>query len=83
MRSPPANRPTPLETHGKPTLELVRRLAPEPTQLGDRVTGASASPDGRYVVVRTYAGAFEWRGPRGYVELRPEVDPAQIFVLHR
>src|SRR5207247_2338387 len=27
--------------------------------------------------------AFEWRGPRGYVELRPEVDPAQIFVLHR
>ena len=26
---------------------------------------------------------FEWRGPRGYVELRPEVDPAQIFVLHR
>jgi starch synthase (maltosyl-transferring) len=27
--------------------------------------------------------SFEWRGPRGYVELRPEVDPAQIFVLHR
>jgi starch synthase (maltosyl-transferring) len=26
---------------------------------------------------------FEWRGPRGYVELQPEVDPAQIFVLHR
>ncbi len=26
---------------------------------------------------------FEWRGPRGYVELEPEVDPAQIFVLHR
>ena len=26
---------------------------------------------------------FEWRGPRGYVELHPEVDPAQIFVLHR
>ena len=26
---------------------------------------------------------FEWRGPRGYVELRPETDPAQIFVLHR
>ena len=25
---------------------------------------------------------FEWRGPRGYVELRPEVDLAQIFVLH-
>jgi starch synthase (maltosyl-transferring) len=26
---------------------------------------------------------FEWRGPRGFVELHPEVDPAQIFVLHR
>ena len=25
---------------------------------------------------------FEWRGPRGYVELQPEVDLAQIFVLH-
>jgi starch synthase (maltosyl-transferring) len=26
---------------------------------------------------------YEWRGPRGYVELRPELGPAQIFVLHR
>ena len=26
---------------------------------------------------------FEWRGPRTYVELQPDVDPAQIFVLHR
>ena len=26
---------------------------------------------------------FEWRGPRAYVELRPEIEPAQIFVLHR
>ena len=26
---------------------------------------------------------FEWRGPRGYVELQPEVNLAQIFVLHR
>ena len=26
---------------------------------------------------------FEWRGPRGYVELQPQVDLAQIFVLHR
>jgi hypothetical protein len=24
---------------------------------------------------------WEWRGPRGYVELDPERDPAQIFVL--
>jgi len=26
---------------------------------------------------------FEWRGARGYVELHPGVEPAQIFVLHR
>jgi starch synthase (maltosyl-transferring) len=26
---------------------------------------------------------FEWRGARAYVELHPDVDPAQIFVLHR
>jgi starch synthase (maltosyl-transferring) len=27
--------------------------------------------------------AYEWRGPRGYVELDPQRDPAQIFVLRR
>ena len=26
---------------------------------------------------------FEWHGPRGYVELNPDVEPAQIFALHR
>ena len=26
---------------------------------------------------------FEWRGARGYVELHPDVEPAQIFVLQR
>ena len=26
---------------------------------------------------------YEWRGPRGYVELDPRRDPAQIFVLRR
>ncbi|MBI4639032.1 MAG: hypothetical protein HY727_22060 [Candidatus Rokubacteria bacterium] len=26
---------------------------------------------------------WEWRGPRGYVELDPAVEPAQIFALHR
>jgi starch synthase (maltosyl-transferring) len=26
---------------------------------------------------------YEWRGPRGYVELDPNVEPAQIFVLQR
>jgi starch synthase (maltosyl-transferring) len=27
--------------------------------------------------------AYDWRGPRGYVELDPQVEPAQIFVLQR
>jgi starch synthase (maltosyl-transferring) len=26
---------------------------------------------------------YEWRGARGYVELNPDVEPAQIFVLQR
>jgi starch synthase (maltosyl-transferring) len=26
---------------------------------------------------------YEWRGPRGYVDLHPDVEPAQIFVLER
>jgi starch synthase (maltosyl-transferring) len=26
---------------------------------------------------------YEWRGPRGYIELDPSRDPAQIFVLRR
>jgi len=27
--------------------------------------------------------AYEWRGPRGYVELDPQREPAQIFVLEK
>jgi starch synthase (maltosyl-transferring) len=26
---------------------------------------------------------YEWRGARGYVELNPDIEPAQIFVLQR
>jgi starch synthase (maltosyl-transferring) len=26
---------------------------------------------------------YDWRGPRGYVELDPAIEPAQIFVLQR
>jgi hypothetical protein len=25
--------------------------------------------------------SYEWRGPRGYVDLDPEIAPAQIFRL--
>jgi hypothetical protein len=27
--------------------------------------------------------AYEWLGPRGYVELDPQRDPAQIFIPER
>jgi hypothetical protein len=36
------------------TLERVRQLAPQPRNQADRVTAASASPDGRWVALRTY-----------------------------
>jgi hypothetical protein len=47
--------PTPLAAGADVKLERVRGLALEPEQVGDRVTGASASPDGRWVAVRTYS----------------------------
>lgn len=43
------------------TMQRVRRLAPAPDQPGDRVTGAGASPDGRWVAVRTYSTLHLWR----------------------
>lgn len=36
------------------TLERVRELFPEPRDADDRVTGATASPDGRWVAIRSY-----------------------------
>ncbi|HEX6748865.1 MAG TPA: hypothetical protein VF092_16320 [Longimicrobium sp.] len=53
--------PTPLQAGAEPALERVRELAPEPKEIGDRVTAASASPDGRFVAVRTYAALAIYR----------------------
>ena len=39
---------------GTTTLERVRELWPAPKESDDRVTSASASPDGRWVGIRTY-----------------------------
>ncbi|HEU0012642.1 MAG TPA: hypothetical protein VFQ45_03125 [Longimicrobium sp.] len=52
--------PTPLR---KGPVELVRvaTLAPEPEQPGDRVTGAGASADGRWVALRTYGTLAVYR----------------------
>ncbi len=53
--------PTPLREDAPVTLERVRQLAPVAVELGDRVTGASASPNGRWVAVRTYAAVAFYR----------------------
>ncbi|HEX8431155.1 MAG TPA: hypothetical protein VF625_07700 [Longimicrobium sp.] len=53
--------PTPLREGAPATLARVRTLAPEPEQTGDRVTGASASPNGEFVAVRTYSTLLLYR----------------------
>jgi len=75
--------PTPLRGGAPVSLERVRALAPEAAQLGDRVTGASATPDGRWVAVRTYAGLAFYRtadllgsgGPVAQLDLEPLAEP--------
>jgi hypothetical protein len=51
----------PAEAGEDARLERVRTLAPTPDQPGDRVTGAAASPDGRWVALRTYGRLFLYR----------------------
>lgn len=46
--------PAPARPGEVATLERVRELFPEPGDADDRVTGAGASPDGRWVGIRTY-----------------------------
>jgi hypothetical protein len=43
------------------TLQRVRELAPSPHSSADRATGAAASPDGRWVAVRTYVAVAFYR----------------------
>lgn len=52
--------PTPLRSDTV-TLEEVQRLSAGPVQLLNRVTGASASPDGSWVAVRTYQALHFYR----------------------
>lgn len=56
-------------------MERVRSLGPEPSQPGDRITAADASPDGRWVALRTYRSLFlvptdELLRPSGPLSLR-------------
>jgi starch synthase (maltosyl-transferring) len=42
------------------------------------------APDQPYPMHEQFSDAtYEWRGPRGYVELDPRREPAQIFVLEK
>ena len=42
------------------------------------------APDQPYPMREQFSDAtYEWRGPRGYVELDPRREPAQIFVLEK
>jgi hypothetical protein len=50
--------PSPESETGVRTLRLVRELFPHPTDSAQLVTGAAASPDGRWVVIRTYGTLF-------------------------
>jgi hypothetical protein len=42
-------------------MERVRVLAPSPHESEDRVTGAGATADGRWIAVRTYVGLELYR----------------------
>ena len=44
------------------TLERVRTLLPEPKDDDDRVTSAAATPDGRWIGVRTYRTLYVYDG---------------------
>jgi hypothetical protein len=75
--------PTPLREGEPAVLQRVRRLAPEAAQTGDQVTGASASPNGRWVAVRTYAALAFYRtadllesgGPVSQLDLESLAEP--------
>jgi hypothetical protein len=64
--------PTPLQP-GPVDLVRVRELAPEPEQPGDRVTGAGASRDGRWVAVRSYGRLALYRTAELLGSGRPEL----------
>jgi hypothetical protein len=48
-------------TGGVSTLQLIRELAPQPHAEADRVTSATASPNGQWVAVRSYATLYIYR----------------------
>jgi hypothetical protein len=53
--------PTPHDDKGISTLIKVRELFPQPTDELDRVTSATMSPDGNWVMIRTYRNLHLYR----------------------
>lgn len=67
--------PAPQRPGESVVLERIRQLAPHPESSSDRVTGAGASPDGRWVAIRTYRTLYlhETTTLIGSAPLRPLV----------
>lgn len=70
--------PGPLVAGSTVQLQLVRRIAPKVKQHGDRVTDASATPDGRWLAVRTYGALYLYR-TQDFV--RGGVDPVAVDLI--
>jgi hypothetical protein len=49
--------------NGQRVLQPIRELAPRPRSTDDRVTSATASPDGNFVAIRTYTTLTVYRTP--------------------
>lgn len=47
--------------NGQGTFQVVREIAPQPANEMDRVTAATASPDGKWIAIRTYANLYLYR----------------------
>lgn len=69
--------PGPLDADQVVQLRLVRQLTATEVQLGDRVTGASASADGRWIALRTHVNVMIYRAD----ELLGDGEEVQPFVV--
>jgi hypothetical protein len=68
--------PAPQQIGQVATLERVRELFPEPGEANDRVTGAGASPDGRWVGIRSYRKLYLF--PSADLVGRGAVEPTEV-----
>jgi hypothetical protein len=68
--------PSPHRPNETVTLERIRELAPQPADEKDRVTGATSTPDGRWVAIRTYRTLFIY--PAAALVGAGPVQPARV-----